>query len=106
MKRTVVLGGSEARNELPVQAKRGHAIADALLRSGRRSMDRPAHFLEGGAVLGRQAGEICVDSARVRRHDPGYGSRLEMRAGSTAAAIAIVAYAAPAAEIHWSRLYG
>src|SRR5437867_2774278 len=53
VKRTMARGCFEARNELPVQAERGHPVADALLGLGCCGMDGSTHFLQRGPILRR-----------------------------------------------------
>jgi hypothetical protein len=80
MKRTVVRSRFEAGNELPVQAERGHSIADGLLRLGCRrtdgrrtfcsalwfSADRPARY--SSIVRGFVAMNILLHRLRSNAH--------------------------------------
>jgi serine/threonine protein kinase len=58
----------ESGNELPIQAERGHSVADALLRARCRRVDSSTHLLERSTVLRGQAGEILVNGTQLRRH--------------------------------------
>ena len=46
----MVCSGLEAGNELPVQAERGHPVADALLRAGRSGVDVVLEYGQRGSL--------------------------------------------------------
>ena len=78
----------ESRDDVTAVSKRGHRIADALLDLRQDGPNRPTEFLEGGAPVGADSGEVPVDRFGLRGHKKSvttkrvYMSRITPRKGS------------------------
>src|SRR5919109_568532 len=81
MKGTVGRGGLEAGDEFAIQAKRRHAVGDALFCVWCCSMNGSTYLLQRNAFLRRYAGQILTDCPRPLSHQ--HPRRISAAASST-----------------------